>query len=130
MFNKIMSLIIIMCFFSSFCMAECDWKTGVTQQGDNFLYNKDCHLKVGQLVEESKLREEQVAKLNKTIELKDLMIAQSEARVELWRNTSYKLEDKYLSQQKWDNLNRWVYLGLGIALTVAAGFTIGYASRH
>ncbi len=128
MLKKFISFVIINCFLISVCFSECDWKK-IVPQGDSFLYPKECHLKVEQLLDDVKIREEQIAKLNKALDLKDLVIAKAEERTELWRGTAYKMEDRLIAQEKWSSKSGWVYFGLGVITTVAAGFAISYAAK-
>lgn len=69
------------------------------------------------MVQDLKDREEQVASLNKTIELKDLAIKTNEQRAQLWMDSSLKLEDRVNQMEAMRSTNSWIYFGLGVAAT-------------
>jgi hypothetical protein len=62
-------------------------------------------------------REAQVQALTKSIELKDLAIKTHEQRADLWMNTSFKLEDRVNTIERYNDTNKWLYFGLGIVVT-------------
>ena len=114
-----------MTVLSTNAYSACDFKTGITKVSDSsFLYNKPCHLEVGRLVEESKIRKKQVADLNKSLTLKDLAITKADARIDLWKATTYKLEDRMLRQKKFSKFNDTFMFGSGIL----AGFLSVWAA--
>ena len=129
MFNKFISLFLIICFSCSICFADCDWKTIKAQPDGTFTYTQDCHLKVGELVKEAQLREEQVKKLNEAIALQDLEISKLQDRINLWKDTTYKLEDKLISNNNWGDYSKSLYFGLGVLTTVLSGYAVGAANR-
>ncbi|HLD91721.1 MAG TPA: hypothetical protein VI911_12040 [Patescibacteria group bacterium] len=122
-------IIVLLTMFLSFnCLAECQW-SAIVETKDGFLYPKNCHLKVGKLVEESKLREQQVQELNKSIELKDLTIKIADERIKNWRDTSYELEERVMKQKRWSTYNDYLYFGGGVVLTILSGWAIGQAAK-
>ena len=121
-------LIFVLFGTSLACAEECDWST-IKQVGDTFVYTKSCHLEVGKLVKEAQLREEEVAKLNEAIKLKDLAINTADERINKWRETAYSLDDRLSKQEKYNQWTNWGYLGLGIGLTVLGGWAAGQASH-
>jgi hypothetical protein len=110
-------------------LAECDFAKGITKVEGGYLYSTDCHKKVGKLQEDLKDREEQVAKLEKTIELKDLAIVTQERRVQLWMDTSFKLEDRVNTMDRLKSSNQLLYFGLGVLTTSLAVWGAGQLVR-
>jgi len=106
----------LLCFQS---LAECDWKT-IQEVDSKFVYTKECHLKVADLVKNEKFRTEQVAELNKAIDLKDLALDKADQRVILWRAETYKQNDALEKAYKVSELTKWLYFGLGIVGTSLA----------
>jgi hypothetical protein len=102
----------------------CDFSS-VKKQGNSYLYSKECHDKVNKLQKETQLREEQVGELKKSIELKDLAIDKGLERVELWKESSYDLEDRLHKVRKYESYNSWVYFTLGVFVTGVAVYGAG-----
>jgi len=124
--KKLISYLLMFCFVSNVAFADCDFKTGITP-GPNktFIYTEECHLKVGQLVQDNATKDRQIADLNGAIALKDLAIKDSDARVQLWSSTTANLEDRL---QKVDNLqskNEFLYFALGALTVIGTGFAVG-----
>lgn len=109
-------------------LGACDWST-IKKVDSIYHYTKECNLEVGRLVQEAEKRRQQVDKLNKSIELKDLAIDKAEQRVELWKNTSYKLEDRLIKHDKWSKRNDWILFGGGMLTAILTGWAIGQASK-
>jgi hypothetical protein len=106
----------------------CDWSE-IAQNGETYIYPKDCHIKVGKLIKEAELRKEQVEELNKTITLKDLALTKADERIVNWRDTTYKLEERIMKQRKWSAYNDYLYFGGGVILTILSGWAIGQAAK-
>ena len=117
-------LILLLVVQSAF--GSCDWSKIEKGKDGNFIYSPELHLCVGKLVEQDKLREEQVASLNKAITLKDLAVTKVEARAEMWRTTAFSLEDQMLSRQKYSVYRDWTFFGLGI---LAMGLSVWSAGH-
>jgi hypothetical protein len=109
--------------------ADCDFSKGITKVEGGYLYTPDCHKKVGKIQEDLKDREEQVAKLEKTIELKDLGIKVQEERADKWMNTAFKLEDRVNSMERLKSTNQWLYFGIGVVATSLAVWGAGQLAR-
>lgn len=110
--------IILLLLVSQISYAECDFSTGITKNSDgNFVYNRDCHLRVGELVEENK-------NLKKSIELKDLAIQKQDERISLWMDTSNKLEQRVNTIEDLKSKNEFLYFGLGVLATVGTAFAV------
>jgi len=116
-------LILLLC--SSFAFAECDFST-ITESNGKYIYSTECHKKVGKLVKDKADRAKQVEKLNKSIEVKDLVIDKQEQRIQLWMGTTEKLENRVNSIDRWKGANQWLYFGLGV---VATSLSIWLASE-
>lgn len=101
--------------------ANCDFKTGIEKMQDGrYAYTLDCHKAVGKLVADSKDKDDQIAALSKTIDLKDLGLKTQEQRAQLWMDTSLKLEDRVNQMEAMRSTNNFLYFGLGIVVTGAA----------
>ena len=109
-------------------LADCNWSSTEKVAGKHS-YSKDCHIEVGKLVKEQKQRVEQVAKLNKSLTLKDLAISKQSARIDLWRDTSYKLEDRLIKHDRYAKKNDWLLFGGGILTTILTGWAIGQVNK-
>lgn len=125
--KKITSLICSILIFSNLSYADCDFKTGIAPGPNNtFIYTQECHLRVGQLVKDLSIRDQQVADLNKAIELKDLAIKYSDERANLWMDTSAKLENRIQTIDSLERKADWLYFGLGV---VVMGFAVWGAGQ-
>ena len=110
---------------ASITQAECDWSTGIKKVEGGYLYNSDCHGRVGIVVKDLEDREKEVVALRKTIELKDLVIVKSDERVMLWRDESYEQFERLQKQSELANRNQTLYFILGIIVTGAAVWGAG-----
>jgi hypothetical protein len=127
---KIVSVLILLSIFSNIAFADCDW-TKIKDNGDNtFTYSKELHLCVGSLVQDNKVKTEQLTKLNQALELKDLAITKSDQRVALWMDTSEKMQERISKAESLQSKNDFWYFGLGIASAVAAGWMASQLIRH
>jgi len=120
--------ILLMVLTQQSTIASCDFSTLVKSNGF-YQYSVDCHIKVGKTIQENELRVEQVEKLNKVITLKDLAISKSSERIDLWKSTSYKLEDRLLKHDAMSRKNDWVLFGGGVLTTILAGWALGQATK-
>ena len=106
--------------------AKCDFSKDIEKHGeDRYSYTKDCHKEVGRLVTVEIKRAEQVEKLEKVIELKDLTIVKSHERMEMWKDTTFKLEDRVNLIDDSRSTNQWLYFGLGVLTMSAAVWGAG-----
>ena len=129
--NKVISSLLLICFTSNIALADCDFKTGITP-GPNktFIYSEECHLKVGQLVQDNAVQLAQIADLNKAITLKDLAITTSDSRIALWSSTSDNLEQRLQRVDSMQSKNEFIYFGLGILATIGVGFAVAKLAGH
>lgn len=98
--------------------ADCDFSKDIQKQADgSYNYTKDCHIEVGKKVDALSKREQQVEKLEKAIDLKDLALDKAHERIDLWRETSYKIEDRANAMEQMKKNNELMYFALGIVVT-------------
>ena len=124
--------IVILAFSSNvvFAADSCDWTKIKKLPDGNYEYPLNLHLCVGKLVEDSKVKDQQVQELNRAISLKDLAIKDSDARANQWLNTSMKLESNLNEVDKLQKGNDLIYFGLGIATTVIAIWGASQVINH
>jgi hypothetical protein len=107
--------------------ADCDFSKDIQKQADgSYSYTKDCHVEVGKKVGALEKREKQVEQLEKVVELKELALDKSYQRIEMWRETTYKIEDRANSMEEFKKRNETLYFVLGI---VAGGLIMYGASQ-
>lgn len=123
---KFTKTLIILALISVICLpqqvlADCDFAKGITK-GPNktFIYSEECHLKVGQLVQDNKVQTQQLGDLTKAVSLKDLALKDSDARAQIWMDTSGKLEDRLQKVDSLERKNDILYFGLGVVTTFLA----------
>lgn len=111
---------------SSTSHAGCDFSKDITENIDgSYTYSKECHVQVGKTIKKVSLLEDRIELLEKKIELKDLMIVRQEERVQLWMDTSMKLNDKIQTYDRLSSTDKWVSFGLGVGLTVLSVWAAG-----
>lgn len=104
---------------------KCDWSKDIKREGDKFIYTPYCHNEVGLMVKDIKDYKIQVNELEKTIEMKDLVIEKADERIELWRKQSYNQYERLQKAYKWqDAENKWYFVG-GVVLTVLSVWAAG-----
>jgi hypothetical protein len=102
--------------------ADCDWSK-IKDNGDGtYTYSKELHLCVGNLVQDNKVKTQQIADLNQAITLKDLALSKENERIKMWMDTSYALEDRLTKIDSLEKKNDWLYFGLGVVTAVGAGY--------
>jgi len=129
--KKLISIFLLFCIFANMAFADCDFKTGITPLGDGtFKYSGECHRRVGDLMQDNKIKESQISDLSKAIELKDLAISKADQRTQLWMDTSYKLEDRLNKIDDLRSKNNWMYFGLGALTILGAGYLASQLVRR
>jgi hypothetical protein len=124
-----MRFILLLIFLFSFSlMADCKW-SNIQKTNDGYLYPVECHAEVGKIIKQNEMHKEEIKNLRKAIELKDLVINQYDARIMLWRDTSYKLEDRLMKQHKYSSYQNWAYFIGGVGLTVLSAWAMGQVSK-
>jgi hypothetical protein len=114
----------ILLFVSSAnAFADCDWSTIKKLPDGGFEYSPALNLCVGQLMEDNKTKDLQIADLTKAITLKDLALKESDERVALWsKNAGDELDrlNKISQDQKHSD---WLYFALGVGTTFLAAYS-------
>lgn len=109
---------LILSFIFTYNTLACDFSNDIKKNVDgSYSYTKDCHIKVGAILEENKIKDEQIRLLNKSIELKDLAIQSYEKRTLMWIETTESLETRLNTIEKYKTTTNILYFGLGIALS-------------
>jgi hypothetical protein len=120
----------ILNFFLVICLlmpriaqADCDFSKGIKPgPSDTYIYTEDCHKKVGSLVKQNSNQAIAIQDLNKALTVKDLSLQQSDKRATLWNNTASDLENRLQKVDSLEKTNNWLYFGLGVLTTFAAGY--------
>ena len=108
--------------------AGCNWAS-ITKSGSEYLYSKECHVEVGESVKKGILKTEQIGKLKQSIEFKDIALSKSTERVELWKKTSFKMEDRLIKHDKYAKNSGWVMFGGGILTTLLTAWAVGQVTK-
>lgn len=128
---KLVSLILAVAMISNTAFAECDFSRDVKElPSGSREYTKECHIKVGQLVQDNQVKDQQITDYKKAIELKDLAITKADQRAQLWMDTSLKLEDNIQRMDSIKSKNEWIYFGLGVLTMFAAGMAAAQLSHR
>lgn len=115
---------------SSQAFAVCD-STDIKKNDDgSYNYGKDCHIEVGHVFKELEIRKQQIGEMKEALILKDSLTVKLEQRNQLWMDTSFKLNDKIQSYEKYRNDNQWITFGAGILTAVLAGWMVGQAAKN
>lgn len=127
----ITALMIVLCLPLQ-ALADCDFTDGkgVTKVEGGYLYTKECHIAVGQMKYDLGVAKDQIALLNKSLDLKDLAITKADQRAELWQTATFKLEDRINTIDQMRVTNNWMYFGLGVLTVFAAGYIASQAYHH
>lgn len=113
-------LICLLLIYSNLTFAECNPKTDIKETPQGYLFTEECYLAAGTWKKESEQLKKDNEKLNKSIELKDLAIDQSQQRIQLWTDTTMQLEEKVNKIESSKAFNQWLYFGIGVILTSGA----------
>lgn len=108
--------------------AGCDWSS-IKKEGSEYIYSKECHIAVGESVKTGVLKTDQIDKLKKSIEFKDIALSKSIERVELWKETSYKMEDRLIKHDKYAKNSGWIMFGGGILTTILTAWAVGQVTK-
>lgn len=124
--KKLISSVMLACLVSTSALADCDFKTGIEKLPDGrFAYTPECHIKVGQMKQDLDTATQQVELYKKSIELKDLALGTAQTRIDLWQQTSFKLEDRVNAMEDLRSKNYVLYFGLGVLVTGLAVYGAG-----
>lgn len=129
--KKLLSYIVIVSLlFSQVARGDCDFSKDIkpTDHG-TYEYTKDCHIKVGQLVQDGSTKDKQIQDLNQAITLKNLALDTSDKRADNWMSTSLQLQDRVQKIDQLEKGNNILYFALGIAFTSLAVWGAGNLRR-
>jgi hypothetical protein len=118
-------LMVIFLMMPTLGYAECDFSLGIQKVDGGYLYTDDCHREVGKKLLDLKDREKQIILYKDLLDLKDTQIAKEQQRADLWKNTSFKLEDRMMSIRRWDRWEDWMYFGAGVLVMGVATWGAG-----
>ena len=123
---KLVTAIILMFTWTcQLALADCDY-TKIKDNGDGtYLYTKELHICVGKMKKDLDASNAQNASYMEAITLKDLALTKSDERVNLWRDSTFKLEDRMSTIDSLESKNKIIYFGLGILITGAAVWGAG-----
>ena len=124
---KILSTVLAVAMFSNVAFADCDFTMGkgIRPLADsNYEYTKECHIAVGQLVQDNKTKDIQLKDLGLALSAKDMALAASDQRTQLWMDTTFKLEKNINTMDELKKTNEWVYFGIGALTVIATGFAL------
>ena len=115
---------ILLLVYSVNAFADCDFSKGITAGPNNtHIFTEECYLKVGQLVQDAKVKDQQIADFTKAVQLKDLAIQNSDARVALWQKGADDNLDRLNKLEADRSHSEWLYFALGVGTTFLAGYT-------
>jgi hypothetical protein len=127
--NKIVSLVAAFTMFSNVAFADCTFSDLKHNADGTVVYSAQDHVCVGNLIQDDAIKTKQVQDLNKAITLKDLAITKSDARAQLWQDTSLKLESNIQSIDSYKSYSNWAYFGLGVLTIIGAGMLAAQVSH-
>ncbi len=127
--KKLMAIFTVIVSLSNIAFADCDFSTGIAKQPDGqYLYSRDCNIKVGQMKQDLDTVNEQLTQYKKAIDLKDLALTKTEERANLWSETSFKLQDRMSAVDDLKSRNQmWTFIA-GVAFTAVAVWGAGHLS--
>ncbi len=121
--KKLISYALLFCTLSNAALAadpSCDWSKIKKNNDNTYTYSQELNLCVGQLVQDDIAKDKIIADQKQIITLKDLAIKESDARTQLWMDTSFKMEDRLNAVDSVYKKNEWLFFGLGVIVTGAA----------
>ena len=123
---KIIHFIVYLMISPLSIYAECNLKTDIVKNPNGSrTYSEECHLLMGDWKKDLEKAEQEIVKLEQAIKLKDLAIVDYEKRVDLWRDTSFNLESKLTTIERFQTTDRWIMFGMGVATTVLSVWAAG-----
>lgn len=125
-----MKKLLLLSLISSAAFGECNLANDIKKNADGtFTYTRECHLLMGDWRKDLDQADQDIQKLQKAIELKDLVINDLSQSRKLWMDTSFDLERRLNATEKLQTTDRWVHFGLGIATTVLSVWAAGQLRR-
>lgn len=122
-------LTILSTLLPTFAYAQCDFSKGITKTEPGYLYTPECHKEVGRTVLENDARKDEIKALREALTNKDVIIDTERQRAELWRDTSFKMESRLSSYERWKSENQLLAFGVGVLVTVGAAYSLGQAAK-
>ena len=119
--KKIIAMILILCT-TNMALADCDWSKIKELPDGNFQYTAQLNICVGNMVRDSKIKDQQISDLTQAISLKDLAITKSDERSQMWRVTAEAEQDRMVKINSSQSQNNFLFFGLGILSFVMIGF--------
>lgn len=112
----------------NFAMASCDWSL-IERKEDKFLYPKECHHRVGILLENEEDYKIQVNSLRKTIELKDLTIKDLQGNSDMWEKEAKSQFERFEKYREAEDTRTLLWFGGGVGATVLLIFLTSQATK-
>ena len=128
--KKFISILVLLSMIPSLAFADCDWKTIQKTPQGQYLFSETLYLCVGQLVQDNKTKDAQIADYQKAIQLKDLAITNADARSQMWETTAGNENDRLQKVESDKSHSDWLYFGLGVATTFLAGYAAAQLAHH
>lgn len=116
--KKIVCILLLICISSNVFANNCDWTKIKANPDGTYTYSKDLNLCVGKLVEDSKIKDQQLQDLSKSINLKDLALKDSDTRAVNWSETSKQLEERLQRVDSSEKNTEYLAFGLGAIFTI------------
>jgi uncharacterized protein YdeI (BOF family) len=126
---KKIAIFLIVFLISAQALAVCDSTDIKKNEDGSYTYGKECHVLVGKTFKELEIRKEQVKEMEKSILFRDSLTIKLEQQSQLWMDTSFKLNDKIQTYEKYRNDNQWLVFGAGVLTVVLSGWALGQVAK-
>jgi hypothetical protein len=127
---KMIDCLIFIFLIPSIALGSCNWGTIKKNTDKTYTISESLYICVGQLVEDSKIKTQQIADLTKAITLKDLSVQEADKKADLWNQAAIKLENRLQSVDSIEKKSDWLYFGLGMLATGFAAYTASKLAGH
>ena len=139
--SRIKAIIAILSLSTHLAYAECPKPVQSLQKGDlapckGFLFSPEKEQEVRQLdmdykvlLEQSKLYIQKEKLLEEQLKFTEEIVDKEAKKSELWRSKAYEMTEKYMEAEDNRGKRDLLFLIGGVVLTVAAGWSIGQASK-
>lgn len=128
--KKLLINMIALTIFSNVAMADCDYTKIVKNNDGTYTYSAELHVCVGKMKQDLDISTQQNSNLIKSLSLKDLALDKANQRADLWKDSTFKLEDRINSIDSLQKKNDWMFFGLGVVTVLAAGYVASRAYSH
>lgn len=105
--------------------ADCDYSKIVDNGNGTFTYSKELNLCVGKAIKDLNAANAQIDAYSKALTLKDLALDNANQRINMWQDTTWKLQDRMSTIDSLESKNKILYFALGIVVTGAAVWGAG-----